>query len=911
MKRLFLSLLLGCFGLVPHASAVNFTNVFSENFDSMGTAGTAPPTGWSLKQGASSPVTSNTTWTTTIPTTGAGSVPTMIAAVTPLTASSAPTANNNNGYNAQGASSADRVLATAPTTGAGSAIELTLTNTSGSAISTIAISYDTRRFTQGLVSATPTNNELPGYWLFYSLDNGTTWTNVSTLNPTITTVPNTVGVTSTPSTAFSLSSAWANNGTLLLRWVDDNAQQTSPDQIIGLDNVSITTNLALAFNGSSQYVTMGAATSTLGTSTFTLECWFKRTGTGVTTTTGSNGLASAVPLVTKGRGEGDPTATTENNVDCNYFMGIDSTTNKLCADFEAKLWSPLNGTGSGNNNYPVLGSTVLANNTWYHAAATWENGVWKLYINGVLETMTLANQIPTPAPVPQNNSIQHFGIATAMTSTGAAAGFFQGYMDEVRVWSVARSAAQILAARDLPVSGSVPGLLARYGFGEGSGTTTAAIPATAPNGTLTAAPTWGGGPTLLSNSAPTVALTAPASGATVVSGSTVTFTATATDSDGGIAKVEFFQGSTLIGTASTSPYSFSWTSVPVGTYSLTAKATDYLGAVTTSASVTLNVITNAAPTIALTAPVNNASVVAPATVNITASASDTDGSIAKVEFYNGATKLGQATVAPYSYNWTGIATGDYTLTAVATDDLGATTTSSAVTLHVTMPPTTPPTVSLTGPADGANFIAPATINLTANAADSDGTVAKVEFYNGATKLGQSTTAPYALSWTGVGVGDYVITAKATDDQTATTTSTAVTVHVLANQAPVLTLNAPTNNATGISSSTNLQLGIADPEGDAQTVTYYGRNTPPAATSASDFSFVAVPDTQFYSENIGHNASGGSAGATSAIYYAQMQWIVDNQAARKIAFVSHMGDIAQNGDTYESEWIVADTAMKKI
>ena len=55
----------------------------------------------------------------------------------------------------------------------------------------------------------------------------------------------------------------------------------------------------------------------------------------------------------------------------------------------------------------------------------------------------------------------------------------------------------------------------------------------------------------------------------------------------------------------------------------------------------------------------------------------------------------------------------------------------------------PPTVSLTAPVTGASFTAPATINLTATAADSDGTVSKVEFYNGATLLGTATTAPYS------------------------------------------------------------------------------------------------------------------------------------------------------------------------
>ncbi|SHJ13002.1 Por secretion system C-terminal sorting domain-containing protein [Hymenobacter daecheongensis DSM 21074] len=90
----------------------------------------------------------------------------------------------------------------------------------------------------------------------------------------------------------------------------------------------------------------------------------------------------------------------------------------------------------------------------------------------------------------------------------------------------------------------------------------------------------------------------------------------------------------------------------------------------------------------------------------------------------------------------------------------------------------PPTVSMTAPtASGAVFAAPATIVLAANAADSDGTIAKVEFFQGTTLLGQDLTAPYTYTWTGV-IGDtYSLTAKATDNGNANTTSTPVSVLV--------------------------------------------------------------------------------------------------------------------------------------
>jgi hypothetical protein len=95
----------------------------------------------------------------------------------------------------------------------------------------------------------------------------------------------------------------------------------------------------------------------------------------------------------------------------------------------------------------------------------------------------------------------------------------------------------------------------------------------------------------------------------------------------------------------------------------------------------------------------------------------------------------------------------------------------------TAPPNASPTVALTSPASGAAFTAPATINLTATAGDTDGTVSQVSFYAGATLLGTSTTAPYAFSWTNVAAGSYTLTAVARDNANATTTSSPVTVTV--------------------------------------------------------------------------------------------------------------------------------------
>jgi hypothetical protein len=98
------------------------------------------------------------------------------------------------------------------------------------------------------------------------------------------------------------------------------------------------------------------------------------------------------------------------------------------------------------------------------------------------------------------------------------------------------------------------------------------------------------------NAPPTVTLTAPANGATYTAPATMTLTATASDPENALARVEFYSGTTLLGTDTTSPYSFSWGSVAAGTYSVRAIAYDAAGASATSVANTIVVSTTTTTT---------------------------------------------------------------------------------------------------------------------------------------------------------------------------------------------------------------------------------------------------------------------------------------------------------------------------
>ena len=149
--------------------------------------------------------------------------------------------------------------------------------------------------------------------------------------------------------------------------------------------------------------------------------------------------------------------------------------------------------------------------------------------------------------------------------------------------------------------------------------------------------------------------------------------------------MDFFAGTSLLGSDSTAPYSIAWSSVAAGAYSLTAVAnTDNGGASSTSSAVNITVqLANSLPQVTLTAPGAGLSFPAGGNISLAANASDVDGSITKVHTsLPGAVLVGTDTVSPYQVTWTNVRAGAHTLTAVATDNSGGTATSSLVNITV-------------------------------------------------------------------------------------------------------------------------------------------------------------------------------------------------------------------------------------
>jgi len=184
---------------------------------------------------------------------------------------------------------------------------------------------------------------------------------------------------------------------------------------------------------------------------------------------------------------------------------------------------------------------------------------------------------------------------------------------------------------------------------------------------------------------PTVSLTSPADGSSYVMPPSIAVSAQAGDADGSVVRVDFYVGTTLIGSANGGSYSVTWSHPAVGSYSLTAKAFDNAGASTTSQPVRVTVMAppNDPPSVSIRVPSDGTHFAAGAGVDVTADASDDDGTIAGVVLYvDGVAFATPPGTGSYSATATGLAVGPHVLTAKATDNAGASTTSAAVNIVV-------------------------------------------------------------------------------------------------------------------------------------------------------------------------------------------------------------------------------------
>ncbi len=226
---------------------------------------------------------------------------------------------------------------------------------------------------------------------------------------------------------------------------------------------------------------------------------------------------------------------------------------------------------SHNQYTTAIGSTTVTTNVWHHVAGVFDGNQIRVYLNGQLDGSLSTTNGPT-----SGTSALNIGKSTYTTY------YFGGLIDEVRI-----SAAALYSSNFTPGLGAASNTRALWKF---DGQTTNDASGNGNQGTLQSGAAYSTDVPTTSNNTPTVTITDPLTNTTFAAGSTIVIDANASDSDGIVSKVDFYQGTTLMGTDTSSPYTFAWNNVPDGTYSLTTKATDDSGAVSTSSAITVNVL---------------------------------------------------------------------------------------------------------------------------------------------------------------------------------------------------------------------------------------------------------------------------------------------------------------------------------
>jgi len=326
-------------------------------------------------------------------------------------------------------------------------------------------------------------------------------------------------------------------------------------------------------------------------------------------------------------------------------------------------------------------------------------------------------------------------------------------------------------------------------------------------------------------SLPSVSIVNPVDSSTVSAGTTTKIVVDAQDTDGYIAKVEFYLNGNLIDTVTAFPYLTSWTPAVAGKNKLEAIAYDDKANAVKSDAAYITV-TAGLPTGEITSPLpGSAPVVKGSIIPVTVRAAASDGGLTNLVtvdlLVDGVVSStlpkasGSDTVIipledPLIFSWTAnVSLGTHKLSARITDKSGISINTAEVT--VTVIENQAPVVVITSPVAATTLSVGQTLTINANASDADGAIASVDFYVNAVKISSVTSYPYTTSYRPSTAGSYVIQAVATDNLGKTTQSSSVTVSVAppVGSAPlvVLRVNDPLKDYGNSQASTvDVEMG---------------------------------------------------------------------------------------------------------
>jgi len=445
--------------------------------------------------------------------------------------------------------------------------------------------------------------------------------------------------------------------------------------------------------------------------------------------------------------------------------------------------------------------------------------------------------------------------------------------------------------------------------------------------------------TPVSGGLPTCSIVTPSTGSLIeipdylsnANASIPVIVAAGTTATGTISKVELYVGGTLIATDTVYPYLFSFKPVVTGVYALTALAYDnhsnVIASSTSGSSTNIpgpTIITvEAAPTVAIISPGNGGTLNSGATTSIQAIATDTNLdangnpiTISQVQFFQDGIFVGVAstptsgnvysvTFRPVQNIVNGFAAPSQ-LKAIATDTAGFTGISPQVQVNVTSGGTgsnviigTPPSVTLTAPADQVNVIVNSPVKFSAKASAPNGNIASVSFLVDNTVVATQTQYPYSTSYVFQNLGTYQIVAQVVDNVGDKTSTPAITVIVVSEPPPTVSITAPSSGGiVTTASGVTVTATASSPSGTITSVQFFENNlpigtatSPPYTASFTPLSSGVYTLTAIATDNAGEQTASApaiveavalSGGLGTSIYFGNYQGVTGDPG--RFAFV---------------------------
>lgn len=316
------------------------------------------------------------------------------------------------------------------------------------------------------------------------------------------------------------------------------------------------------------------------------------------------------------------------------------------------------------------------------------------------------------------------------------------------------------------------------------------------------------------NESPTVSITAPSENAQFTQGDNINITSVADDSDGMVIKVDFYNGTALLGTDTTIPFNLAWTNLPVGSFSLIAKATDNEGTMTISSPVNINVIekvieVNPIEVVLsepiIVTPVNNQEYDAGAIVQVLVMFQGSDESVKKVEYYSGSEIIGSSVISPFAFTWQNPASGKHILTAKA---IGSDQSNFKISepVGILVREKIQNIFQIKNPIRDSEFYRGSKINISVEIPVSNNPISDVKFFRGNVIIGTSTSAPYDYTWNNAQKGNHNLVAQLTYVNGTKILSTPVPIKVLGRNRSTVKLSSQNNNRE-VRSGENLDLNV--------------------------------------------------------------------------------------------------------